>query len=126
MRFWVTKKLRKYDAGVMELGLEYTDKMAIPPAFDNFQLTGICNHECTSVGLPKEGVTVFASQLHTHLTGTRVFTRHFRRLPSSKGHKGYVELPPMNYDNHYSTHYQEIRQLKNPTTVLPVHEPLLS
>lgn len=31
IRFIVTKSLRKYDAGVIELGLEYTDKMAIPP-----------------------------------------------------------------------------------------------
>lgn len=31
IQFFLTKTLRKYDAGVMELGLEYTDKMAIPP-----------------------------------------------------------------------------------------------
>lgn len=30
IRFVLTKSLRKYDAGVIELGLEYTDKMAIP------------------------------------------------------------------------------------------------
>lgn len=31
IRFILTKSLRNYDAGVIELGLEYTDKMAIPP-----------------------------------------------------------------------------------------------
>ena len=31
IQFFLTKTLRKYDAGVIELGLEYTDKMAIPP-----------------------------------------------------------------------------------------------
>lgn len=31
IRFSLTRSLRKYDAGVVELGLEYTDKMAIPP-----------------------------------------------------------------------------------------------
>lgn len=31
IKFFLTKTLRKYDAGVMELGLEYSDKMAIPP-----------------------------------------------------------------------------------------------
>lgn len=31
IRFVLTESLRKYDAGVIELGLEYTDKMAIPP-----------------------------------------------------------------------------------------------
>ena len=25
------KKLRKYDAGILELGLEYNNKMAVPP-----------------------------------------------------------------------------------------------
>jgi dopamine beta-monooxygenase len=70
MEFWVTEKLRKYDAGVIELGLEYTDKMAIPSYQDNFLLTGVCNTECTSVGLPPKGIIIFASQLHTHLTGT--------------------------------------------------------
>lgn len=31
MRIKFIDKLRKFDAAVMELGLEYTDKMAIPP-----------------------------------------------------------------------------------------------
>lgn len=31
MRIKFVDKLRKFDAAVMELGLEYTDKMAIPP-----------------------------------------------------------------------------------------------
>lgn len=31
IEFHLTETLRKYDAGVIELGLEYIDKMAIPP-----------------------------------------------------------------------------------------------
>jgi dopamine beta-monooxygenase len=27
----ITPNLRKYDAGILELGLEYNNKMAIPP-----------------------------------------------------------------------------------------------
>lgn len=42
-----TPSLREYDAGVMELGLEYTDKMAIPPHQPDFSLTGYCVAECT-------------------------------------------------------------------------------
>lgn len=37
------------DAGVIELGLEYTDKMAIPPGQDLFSLSGYCVSECTAV-----------------------------------------------------------------------------
>ena len=49
MRFFVTKNLRPYDAGIMELGLVYTDKMAIPPNMDSFSLSGYCLPECTAV-----------------------------------------------------------------------------
>lgn len=41
MRIKFVDKLRKFDAAVMELGLEYTDKMAIPPVsriFPNLNL----------------------------------------------------------------------------------------
>jgi len=125
MVFWVTEKLRKYDAGVMELGLEYTDKMMIPPHHPGFLLTGVCNRECTSVGLVQDGITIFASQLHTHLTGTRVVTRHLRPEKShcskcAKKDDKYAELPYLNWDNHYSTHFQEIRKLKLPRIVYPV------
>ncbi|XP_060535970.1 tyramine beta-hydroxylase [Cylas formicarius] len=111
IRLYVSNKLRKMDAGVMELGLEYTDKMAIPPDQDLFPLIGYCISSCTSMGLPAEGITIFGSQLHTHLTGARVYTRHF----DSYGR----ELPELNRDNHYSTHFQEIRKLKKPIKVLP-------
>lgn len=37
------------DAGVIELGLEYTDKMAIPPGQHSFLLSGYCVSECTAV-----------------------------------------------------------------------------
>ncbi|KAI4495678.1 hypothetical protein M0802_008513 [Mischocyttarus mexicanus] len=110
IRFIFTKNLRKYDAGVIELGLEYTDKMAIPPQQESFLLSGHCISECTGVGLPQNGIHVFGSQLHTHLTGTKVITRHFRDGE---------ELPHLNYDNHYSTHFQEIRLLPKPVTILP-------
>lgn len=170
MTFWLTSKFRSFDAGVIELGLEYTDKNSIPPSQDSFAVTGVCNFECTSVGLPSEGITVFASQLHTHLTGIRVVTRHFRKKSNvnkyyddltmnhnqqqqksmdlsmvsefkrssisnshsnSQGYSNfdatdndnddeYIELPTFNWDNHYSTHFQEIRLLKKQIKVYPV------
>ncbi|XKL67505.1 hypothetical protein PGB90_002996 [Kerria lacca] len=110
MRLYVTSMLRKYDAGVIELGLEYTDKMAIPPKQESFTLSGYCIAECTSISLPPHGITIFGSQLHTHLTGVQVITRHVR-----DGR----ELLELNRDNHYSTHFQEIRLLKRPVVVLP-------
>ena len=49
MRIKVVKKLRKYDAAIMELGLQYTDKMAIPPGQLAFPLSGYCIAECTDI-----------------------------------------------------------------------------
>lgn len=49
VRLYITPEVREYDAGVIELGLEYTDKMAIPPKQPDFTLTGYCIAECTAV-----------------------------------------------------------------------------
>ncbi|XP_072948838.1 tyramine beta-hydroxylase isoform X2 [Epargyreus clarus] len=106
----VTANKRRYDAAIMELGLEYTDKMAIPGGQEAFPLTGYCIPQCTGVGLPEHGIIVFGSQLHTHLTGIAVWTRHSRQG---------IELPYLNKDMHYSTHFQEIRILHRPVKVLP-------
>ncbi|CAH0715379.1 unnamed protein product, partial [Brenthis ino] len=106
----ITGNRRKYDAAIMELGLEYTDKMAIPGGQEAFPLTGYCIPQCTGVGLPEEGIIVFGSQLHTHLTGVAVWTRHSRQG---------AELPVLNKDMHYSTHFQEIRILHRPVKILP-------
>lgn len=61
--------------------------------------------------LPKSGITVFGSQLHTHLRGVRVLTRHLRDG---------IEMPNLNGDDYYSHHYQEIRYLRHQTKVYPV------
>ena len=49
MRFIVTQELRPHDAGIMELGLVYTDKMAIPPNQHRFPLHGYCLPQCSAV-----------------------------------------------------------------------------
>ena len=67
--YYNTNKLRKYDIGILEIGLEYSAKNSIPPGQSNFDLQGHCVPECTRVGLPNGGINIVASQLHTHLTG---------------------------------------------------------
>lgn len=49
MRIKIASQLRRYDAAIMELGLEYTDKMAIPPGVLGFPLSGYCISECTKM-----------------------------------------------------------------------------
>ena len=62
-------------------------------------------------GFPLNGINIFASQLHTHGTGIKVSTKHYRDG---------VELTEVNRDDHYSTHFQEIRLLHSTQHILPV------
>ena len=70
-----------------------------------------CNDLFLFKGFPSDGIHIFGSQLHTHGTGVRVETRHFRDGQ---------ELEEVNRDDHYSTHFQEIRPLHSIRKVLPV------
>ncbi|KAJ1078282.1 hypothetical protein K5549_016853, partial [Capra hircus] len=74
IRLYYTATLRRFDAGIMELGLVYTPVMAVPPQETAFVLTGYCTDKCTQLALPPSGIHIFASQLHTHLTGRKVVT----------------------------------------------------
>ena len=47
VRLYYTPSLRRYDAGIMELGLVYTPIMAVPPRQRAFDLAGYCNSKCT-------------------------------------------------------------------------------
>uniref|UniRef100_A0A5K4F0A7 Dopamine beta-hydroxylase n=1 Tax=Schistosoma mansoni TaxID=6183 RepID=A0A5K4F0A7_SCHMA len=110
-RFYITNQLRKYDVGIMELGLVYTPNNFIPFKQSNFFLSGYCDSQCTDITLPKpNGIFVFASQLHTHLTGIKVVTYHIRNG---------TRLPDLNRDNYYSPHFQEIRQLDQQIQIKP-------
>ncbi|KAI4876393.1 hypothetical protein NFI96_017858 [Prochilodus magdalenae] len=110
IRLWYTPSLRRFDAGIMELGLVYTPVMAVPPHQDSFPLTGYCTAACTRMALPPGGIHIFASQLHTHLAGRTVRTVLVR---------GGREVEVVQEDKHYSTHYQIIRILRKMVTVLP-------
>jgi dopamine beta-monooxygenase len=92
----------------MEVGLEYNPKNSIPPRSTAFRMSGYCPGECTQATLPRKGITVFASQLHTHLTGIQTFTRIVRKTG---------EIVTLNVDRYYSPHFQEIRLLPKPIQI---------
>ncbi|XP_056146432.1 dopamine beta-hydroxylase [Lampris incognitus] len=110
IRLLYTPSLRRYDAGIMELGLVYTPVMAVPPKQHSFHLTGYCTSKCTHTALPPGGINIFASQLHTHLAG-----RGVRTVLVREGRE--VEI--VQEDQHFSTHYQTIRVLRKMVNVLP-------
>ncbi len=49
MKIKIISELRQFDAAIMELGLEYTDKMAIPQGLTAFPLSGYCISDCTRI-----------------------------------------------------------------------------
>ena len=108
IRIYYTSKRRNSDAGIMEVGLEYNPKNSIPPKASAFRLSGYCLGGCTQASLPSTGITVFASQLHTHLTGVQVFTRIVKKDGT---------IVTLNIDRHYSPHFQEIRLLPEPVQI---------
>ncbi|XP_037609304.1 dopamine beta-hydroxylase [Sebastes umbrosus] len=110
IRLHYTPSLRRYDAGIIELGLVYTPVMAIPPKQTTFYLNGYCTSKCTHTAFPPGGIYIFASQLHTHLAGRGVRTVLVR---------GGKELEVVQEDQHFSTHYQTIRVLRKMANVLP-------
>jgi len=59
--------------------------------------------------LPEDGIKVFASQLHTHLTGRRAYTKHYRNG---------IELPELNRDNHYSHQHSAWPSLRGQTITI--------
>ncbi|CAL8277960.1 unnamed protein product [Merluccius merluccius] len=110
IRLFYTPSLRRYDAGIMELGLVYTPLMAVPPKQQAFDLSGYCTSKCTQTAFPPGGINIFASQLHTHLAGRGIRTVLVR---------GGKELEVVQEDQHFSTHYQAIRTLRKMVNVLP-------
>ncbi len=108
IRIYYTSKLRKSDAAIMEVGLEYNPKNSIPPQTNAFRISGYCASECTEASLPQNGITIFASQLHTHLTGVQAFTRIIKKNG---------DIITLNIDRHYSPHFQEIRLLPEPIKI---------
>ncbi|EPB70272.1 copper type II ascorbate-dependent monooxygenase domain protein [Ancylostoma ceylanicum] len=106
----VTTELREYDAGIMEIGLIYSDANSIPPGQTAFPLTGHCVADCTNK-LPSGGIHVFGSQLHAHLSGRKIFTSHYRHG---------VKIGEINRDNHYSPHWQHIVFIRPYIHVMPV------
>ncbi|XGW34057.1 hypothetical protein V3C99_018096 [Haemonchus contortus] len=53
--------------------------------------------------LPNEGIYVFASQLHAHLSGRRIFTSHYREG---------VKIGEINRDDHYNTKWQHLAHIR--------------
>ena len=58
-----------------------------------------------------DGISIFASFLHTHLLGREIYVHHYRNDR---------ELPMISKEEHYDFDYQESRHLPDPVVIKPV------
>ncbi|XP_021952866.1 DBH-like monooxygenase protein 1 [Folsomia candida] len=101
VEFYYTDELRPQEAGIMILGHEVDLSTTVPPNTPSYKDVGHCGSECTNM-FPENGINVFNSLLHSHLSGRKMKARHFR---------GNVELPWLDYDDHYDFDYQQNKPL---------------
>jgi len=47
IRFFYSNQIRKYDVGVLEIGVIYSSNMVIPPNQNTFSWPGVCPAKCT-------------------------------------------------------------------------------
>ncbi|CAF1351677.1 unnamed protein product [Rotaria sordida] len=65
---------RNYDAGIMEVGLEYNPKNSIPPGSTAFRVSGYCDSECTQIGLPSKNGRIITLNIDRH------YSSHFQEI----------------------------------------------
>ena len=68
----------------------------------SFPVSAYCTTDCTNK-LPEDGIFIFASQLHAHLTGRKLWTSHYRND---------VKIGEINRNNHYTPHWQYIQSVR--------------
>ncbi|XP_069693146.1 MOXD1 homolog 2-like [Periplaneta americana] len=110
IRVYYTASLRRFDAGVLSVGLDPNWRHIIPPGQPEVVSEGHCISACTQQAVPPRGIKMFAVVLHTHLIGRKVRLRHLRHG---------TELPPISEDSNYDYNYQEYRRLPTPVNIYP-------
>ncbi|CAL8110020.1 unnamed protein product [Orchesella dallaii] len=112
-RVWYTDKGVQDEANLMKVAIDTGISITIPPSQNEYVVSGHCASECTAAGLSAtgdEGVKVFNSLLHSHLSGRKMKVRHFREG---------VELPWIDFDNHYDFNFQQNKPLRDFVQILP-------
>ena len=92
-----TPMLRKFDAGTIVVHHELST-LSIPARSPAHNISVYTPPECLK-GVPSSGLKVFGSMLHTHESGIRVRTQHYR---------GGQELAPLDSNMHYDFNFQQV------------------
>ncbi|KAJ6646317.1 MOXD1 like 2 [Pseudolycoriella hygida] len=110
LRLYYTNNLRKHDAGVLSIGMDPNWRHIIPPFQEKVVSEGHCIEDCTRKGFPRQGISIFAVMMRTHLIGRQIKLRHIRNDE---------EFPPIAYDKNIDPNYQEYRRLPSAVRTMP-------
>ncbi|XP_028637873.1 DBH-like monooxygenase protein 2 [Grammomys surdaster] len=115
MRLYYTSHLRKYDMGVLQLGISVFPIHFIPPGAEAFLSYGLCKTDKFEEmnGAPVADIHVSACLLHTHLAG-----RSLQALQYRNG----TQLQIVCKDFSYDFNLQESRDLPHPVVIKPGDE----
>eukprot|EP01084_Bolivina_argentea_P203171 347040_1 len=111
LRLWITPTLRNHNAGIIQIG-DMLDQV-IPPGISSLLNYGWLSSGCSTVGLPEEGVHIFANFYHQHLLGRAGIIRHIRNG---------IELEPIEVNEAYDFDFQQYVPLKQERLLLPGDE----
>lgn len=82
----------------------------IPPFQEKVVSEGHCIEDCTRKAFPRQGISIFAVMMRTHLIGKEIKLRHIRNEE---------EFPPIAYDKNIDPNYQEYRRLPSSIRTMP-------
>ncbi|GAB1290726.1 DBH-like monooxygenase protein 2 [Apodemus speciosus] len=118
MRLYYTSHLRKYDMGILQLGISVFPIHFIPPGAEAFLSYGLCKTDKFEEmnGAPVANINVSACLLHTHLAG--------RALQALQYRNG-TQLQVICKDFSYDFNLQESRDLPHPVVIKPGDELLI-
>jgi hypothetical protein len=115
LRLYYTTSKRQYDAQLLEVGHHFGSnagvvQLLLPPNMDDIVIQNICPGSCTKLGLPQGGVNVFASLLHAHSAGKRMWVKHIRNS---------TELNDIDRNDYYKADFQDYTLLRKEINIQP-------
>ncbi|XP_059112561.1 DBH-like monooxygenase protein 2 [Peromyscus eremicus] len=118
IRLYYTSHLRKYDMGVLQLGISVFPIHFIPPGAEAFLSYGLCKTEKFEEmnGAPVSDIYIYSYLIHTHLAG--------RSLQAVQYRNG-TQLQIICKDYSYDFNLQETRDLPHPAVIKPGDELLI-
>ena len=110
IRFYHTPVRRKYDAGILSIGIEPEWQHIIPPGYKRVVSEGHCVGQCNRNAFPPTGINIFGVMMRTHQIGRSVKVRLVR---------GNEELEPIAQDTNIDSEYLEYRRLNRMSKAMP-------